>query len=319
MSRDIKIFTVGNVKYTPIGGFHKMDIPYLNANGIYVTKSIKEADIIVAQNRTHLKKYFIKYPNSKKFMIWTNEPRFDTHHKEIKKELFGFVDCHIMNIYNQNVFTSTLPMNLKFFKNKIATLPSDFQIENRKTIGLMSYYKGLNTEKILINGEDVDLIKKRTEIALYGHKNGFMDIYGKDWPNGISKEDSRDGDWVSRKKILLDAYYFNLSFENTTSQNYITEKIWDSIANYCLPIYYGNNGIYELFPENSFLDYHKIKSPDRLFDKIQSMSTKEYTERMNKCIETYQMFQEKNDTFFDDQRRIQLDAITEKIHYIMNS
>ena len=61
------------------------------------------------------------------------------------------------------------------------------------------------------------------------------------WPKGVSKEDSREGDWVERKKQLLDNYHFNLSFENTAAYNYMTEKIWDSIENYCLPIYYGKH------------------------------------------------------------------------------
>ena len=117
----------------------------------------------------------------------------------------------------------------------------------------MSYYKGLNTEPIYIEGSNRDLISLRTKIALEGNKIGLMDVFGKGWPVSISKEDSRDGDWVHRKSELMKAYNFNLCFENTASFNYMTEKIWDSIENYCLPIYYGKHtNVYGLFPKHSF-------------------------------------------------------------------
>ena len=156
----IRVYNVGSMTYTPFGGFHPLDLPFLNQKNIVITENITEADILVSQNIRKLRPYFFRYAFSKKFMIWTNEPRFNTTASQINSELFGLIKCHIMNIYNGEVYKSTEPLNAKYFQEKTAKLPLTFKLKDRKTIALISYYKGLDTEKILIDGEDVDLIKK---------------------------------------------------------------------------------------------------------------------------------------------------------------
>src|SRR5690606_22526691 len=134
----------------------------------------------------------------------------------------------------------------------------------------------------------IDLIALRSQIAMEGRKRGMIDIIGKGWPGNNSIEDSRDGNWPKRKKEILKGYNFNLCFENTIAPNYVTEKIWDSIGSYCLPIYFGKGtNIYDVFPEKSFIDYANFQSLDQLFDYIEKMETHEFVERLNKCIDVY--------------------------------
>ena len=151
---------------------------------------------------------------------------------------------------------------------------------------------------------------------MYGHEHNCLDIFGKGWPEKISKEDSRGGDWVGRKKMLMSGYRFNLCFENTYAKNYITEKIWDSISNYCLPIYYGQNGIYDLFPQESFIDYSQINDPEELFSFIKCMDSEEYVERMNKCIEVYLKYHKQPLGYFEEQRELILLGICDKIREV---
>ncbi len=314
MSAVIKIYLIGNFRYTPFGGFHPMDLEYLLKNNIIITDDIDEAEVLVSQNRKHLVKYFYKFLKKKKYLIWTNEPRFNTHMSSVKKEALGFVNCHVMNLYTEDVFVSPLSFHGHLFQKNIKSVNNDFELGSRKVVGLISYFRGLNTPSVIKNNRDIDLIKVRTKIALAGHKQGVFDIYGRGWPNNVSIEDSRTGNWVDRKAEILEPYAFNLCFENTATRNYITEKIWDSIKHYCLPIYFGKNtGIYELFPKNSFIDYSIFNSPEELFSFIDRLSIKEYIDRMNSCIKVYQSIQSKGESFVHGEREKALQAIINKL------
>lgn len=318
---NIKIYKVSSFKYTPFNNFIEGDLKMFNNNNIQFVDSPKKADILVSQNFKHLKKHFWRgIFSNKKYLIWTLESRFNTNLKKEQYFLLRTIKCHFMNVYTKDVFVTNTTFHSGIINKKLELLPSDFKIKNRNLIALMSFYKGLKSEKLIINNENRDLIALRTKIALKGHDLNVMDVYGKGWPDGISKEDSRNGNWVERKNQLLENYNFNLSFENTAAYNYMTEKIWDSIENYCLPIYYGKyTNVYELFPENSFIDYSKFNSPEELFDYIKQMTNEEFVLRMNNCISTYNNISKKGSTFVKDERQKMLDNIISKIKYIYNT
>ena len=73
----IKIYKVPSFKYTPFDDFVEGDLRYLESKGILIINNILEADII-SQNYKHIKKYFWRFIQKKKFLIWTIEPRFNT-------------------------------------------------------------------------------------------------------------------------------------------------------------------------------------------------------------------------------------------------
>ncbi|MGJ8684496.1 MAG: glycosyltransferase family 10 domain-containing protein [Nonlabens sp.] len=313
----IKVFATKNMHYTPFNGFHKSDLPFLKESGVEMVQEPKMADVIVSQQVKQLKPYFRKYFNTKKYLIWTLEPRYNIHPTSIKKVYLGLMKINIMNVYTGDVFASPLSFHAGKIDRSLRPISEEFTFSNKTLVGLMSFYKGLNTEEIWYKGEDVDLIKKRTAIALYGHEKGLMHVYGKGWPEKMSREDSRDGDWVNTKTGILEPYHFNLAFENTVAPRYTTEKIWDSIANYCLPIYYGaGTNIYDLFPENSFIDYSKMNNPEKLFNFIQDMSEAEFIRRMNKCIKVYNKI---SDLSIEEKlryRKKSLNSIIMKLHQI---
>lgn len=171
---------------------------------------------------------------------------------------------------------------------------------------------------MLVNGINVDLIVLRSQICLVGSKTGIVDVYGKGWPQGISKEDSRDGDWRKSKYSLLKEYNFNLCFENTIAYNYITEKIWDSIKNHCLPVYYGKGtNIYDIFPRNSFIDYSEFESPEEFFDFINKLTDEEFIRRLNLCVKVYNSVQKKGYNFILEERSKMLNQIVLKLKNIV--
>lgn len=313
----IKVFATTNMTYTPFKGFHEIDLAFFKEKGIQVVHDPKDADVIVSQHFKQLKPLFFKYFNNKKYLIWTLEPRFNVYNSSLKRFYLGWMKVHVMNVYTGDVFVNPLSFHNKNIDQKLQPLAESFTFSNKLLVGLMSYYKGLKTEEVIFNGKDVDLIKKRTEIGFYGHENNQMHVFGKGWPASISREDSRDGDWGKSKTGILSQYHFNLSFENTAAPRYTTEKIWDSIANYCLPVYYAEGTeIYNLFPENSFIDYSLLKTPAKLFDTIQQMSESEYVSRMNKCIEVYNNISNLNESEKYSYRHESLNAIVSKILHI---
>lgn len=311
----IKLFKVKSFAYTPFED--PKDLDYLRRNGVVVTYDIRQADIILAQNLKHLRRLFLQYFFSKKFLIWTFEPRFNTSFVSWRWIIPGIVKCHYMNIYTGDVFTSITTFHAHKINQKLNRVEDRQEINNRKIVALMSFFGGTSTPPLLRDGKNIDLIALRTKLALEGHKQGKIEIIGRGWPTGISKEDSRSGDWPARKREIIKNYSFNLCFENTVASNYVTEKIWDSIESYSLPIYYGEGtNIYSVFPKNSFIDYSDFKEPQELFEFIRNLSAHEYANRMNRCIEVYNSISSKGDEHVWLERKKSLDKIIEKCRAI---
>jgi hypothetical protein len=52
----------------------------------------------------------------------------------------------------------------------------------------------------------------------------------------------------------MSPYYYNLAIENyADNELYVSEKLWDALLCWCLPIYYGGVAADKLLPEGSFL------------------------------------------------------------------
>lgn len=321
---NIKLYKIDSMAYTPFDiNFLKPEYEYLKNNGICLCDSKKNADILVASSLKKLLKGTSLASIGKPALIWTNEPRASVNEKNWKSPFNIPGPIMFMNIYSNKVFINNATYQEHRFKN--ADFLNYYQPKkitpNRKLVGLMSFYKGTASNDLYIRGKNLDLINIRNQIALYGYHKGLMDIYGKGWPPGISLEDSRKGNWTKRKKDILSSYHFNLAFENTVYPYYITEKIWDAIENHCLPVYYGGKGstIYEDFPENSFLDYAKINSAEKLFDKIATMPEEEFTNRMNACVKVYNKFVEKEDQFWQETTQKRLDNIVNACRSLVKS
>ncbi|MEH2321943.1 glycosyltransferase family 10 domain-containing protein [Nostoc sp.] len=296
----IKIFKVLPMQYTPF--VLKDELEFLKNQGIEMTEDIGLADIILASNLRVLRPLRIAYRKKKKYLVWTSEPRFDVTFKKIDRGFFLMGDAHIMNIYTGYIFVNnfTLPFFDDFYREywKEFLKPLDkfnfTGLDNRKIVIVAGYRNNQKTTSLKRADKELDLLYIRTQIALAGYQLGKVDIYGPGWPDNISLESSRKGDYISRKVEILKPYNFNLCFENTNFDYYCTEKIWDSIRCYCLPIYFGQgNKIYEDFPKNSFIDYSEFSNPKDLFDYVNAMTEQEFLTRMNLCINTYNTVHEK--------------------------
>ena len=76
-----------------------------------------------------------------------------------------------------------------------------------------------------------------------------FDLYGRrlpEWANSCGV--------VENKWHAMAPYHYNLAIENYAENDlYVSEKLWDSLLSWCLPIYYGGSAADKLLPEGSFL------------------------------------------------------------------
>ncbi|MBF2019156.1 MAG: glycosyltransferase [Hydrococcus sp. C42_A2020_068] len=76
-----------------------------------------------------------------------------------------------------------------------------------------------------------------------------FDLYGRglpDWANGCGSVDNK---WSA-----MAPYYYNLAIENYADNEwYASEKLWDALLSWCLPLYYGGTAADKLLPPGSFL------------------------------------------------------------------
>jgi hypothetical protein len=75
------------------------------------------------------------------------------------------------------------------------------------------------------------------------------DVYGRglpDWAGGLGS--------LNNKWHGMAPYYYNLAIENYAGNEwYASEKLWDALLSWCLPIYYGGAAADKLLPPGSFL------------------------------------------------------------------
>jgi hypothetical protein len=252
----------------------------------------ESADIIVGENLSDLLPYLqnSKFAD-KKFLIWQEEPRQDIHRDPVLD--FQGTPVHVMNVYTKDVFLN----NYYFFYHFDSFRPdSQLRPATKETLAskqkkavMVATYASQNDGSIYVtNMVPEDLALLRAQVGLTGYRLGAADIYGQQWPAGISRGgDGFAGNYEKKKFELVEKYKFNLAFENTNYEHYVTEKIWDAIQAYSLPVYFGNSWIYEDFPENSFVDYSKFSSPEQLFAFLDAMTDDEWVTRMNLCIDVF--------------------------------
>tara|TARA_B100000575_G_scaffold293761_1_gene306233 strand:- start:2334 stop:3503 length:1170 start_codon:yes stop_codon:yes gene_type:complete len=131
------------------------------------------------------------------------------------------------------------------------------------------------------------LIDKRIDVFLNLSKYCDFYLYGRGWnkvsetPNKLLnkmmkfKKNIFDGDnskyrELSKKNIFKN-FRFCLCFENSSSKNYISEKLYDCFKEKIIPIYLGASNIEDIIPKNCFIDYRDFKTDHDLYNFINGL------------------------------------------------
>lgn len=242
------------------------------------SKSPWNSDIWVANQEGPLRNMLeqaivLNRKKPKACILWTHEPYFSTT-TQTRTTIY---DCpiYIFNIWNGRALKQNATFLLQKYPTSFPQKPSrrDTWISKERPICALMTYPQSNAS----------FTQERLSYAVSGHNEGIVDIYGKGWPPGYSIANSRDGDWHVSKPTILKNYDYNLALENCVQPYYVTEKLWDSILNNCVPIYCDNGTIYNDFQRSSFFDVRDFRTPEKLWEKIRSTSVSEWNQRMNLC------------------------------------
>ena len=275
--RVIRIFYADAMSYTPLAPGETALADALGCE-LRPTRCSFLSDLIVSRSLSQIRGY-VGWRRGR-HLVWTHEPRHDITGQSVVRQ--GRKDIHIMNLYTGDVYLD----NYYYLRPALRQITGDLTGFPKHKDKLCCIVAGYGVRDQKLPPPAFDLTRIRCEWALRGNETGQCDVYGGHWPDGVSIKENRDGEWYNTKKDLLRPYRFSISPENTNSALYVTEKIWDSIENVCLPIYHGGrpSAIYQDFPEGSFVDLKDFSEPDELFSALEAMSEAEWTERMNTCL-----------------------------------
>ncbi len=92
-------------------------------------------------------------------------------------------------------------------------------------------------------------LKRLAFLKLLQEHDLSFDLYGRGLPTWAKTTGQIGGKWYG-----MAPYYYNLAIENYAENDwYVTEKLWDALLSWCLPIYYGGSAADKLLPPGSFL------------------------------------------------------------------
>ena len=103
-----------------------------------------------------------------------------------------------------------------------------------------------------------------------------IDSYGHCFHNTEMKSTRKERNYLKLKLDLIrdKGYKFLISFENSVTTEYVTEKIWHAYMTQTIPIYYGAPEIYDQVPGgNTFIDAAKFTGPKQLADYIKQVDS----------------------------------------------
>jgi hypothetical protein len=179
---------------------------------------------------------------------------------------FPFVHSNFPGYSEREIFSCMINAN-KAFKE---SLPSDLYLERINTIRWYEQHAPENFELYGMGWEKstpafnswgrVKRVISRLRTRLLGHKP-FPSYRG---------EVSDKGDVLRRSK-------FSYCYENSRDlSNYITEKIFDSMINGCVPVYWGADNVLDYIPEGCFVDRRRFKSTAEVHDFLNSITPQKY-------------------------------------------
>jgi len=159
-----------------------------------------------------------------------------------------------------------------------------------------SYIKNLNNKRELVclinsykinyyNSKDNIYDERLKVISFFEDKQCFK-LYGHNW-NKYSKNLKNYKGRVKNKIETFLKFDFSFIFENSNSElGGVTEKIWDSLAGGCIPIYYGAPNISKYVPNICYVDYRNFENLTLLYNYLLEMTSEEKNIR-RKAIEEF--------------------------------
>jgi hypothetical protein len=100
----IKVYKADSMNYTQF--CRKDNDSFFAQYGITFTNEIDDCDLIISRFYHVLENYAKFHANKRKYLLWTHEPRIDTHLEPLT--FLKDVPINIMNVYTGDIFYQQL-------------------------------------------------------------------------------------------------------------------------------------------------------------------------------------------------------------------
>jgi hypothetical protein len=145
--------------------------------------------------------------------------------------------------------------------------------KTKNTVCVMTYqtHNAMYSQRPKFMGE---LLKQFKDIDLYGRpsekfiadpllNSNYKGALGKDKPNGLL------GEHLIGKEEIIN-YRYSLEFDVGPTINYMSERFYDSLLLWCMPIYFGSSNLGNFLPSNSFvyIDIHNLNDTKKVINSV---------------------------------------------------
>ena len=259
-------------------------------NGICFVHDLTSCvDVICCATPLELLQYIKIHKDSFPYLLWCDEPLwlglqgYDPTYWSTWISYSNKVSIYVITHLNQVLEWSWHSFLTPYYLPNINSISSGI---HAKMIYIGEYRSDARYNYSIKNC--LSLSTMRSKLALRSWMDDMCDICGKGWSSSTALiPQSRDGDWVKDKLSIITGYQFNLCMENTLAPCYITEKIWQSIACGCLPLYYFGTVKHsqKLTQYMTALSEHCINLTDKSYAEVKElilgMTKAEYRQRLD--------------------------------------
>ena len=196
-------------------------------------------------------------------------------------EYFG---NHDFVIYNQHAFNFILTWSSKVLNNASNSILSlygeswwqdrTFKYEETHKEFKVSFLRG-NLLKLPGHYQRFELFDRQNEITT---PIQFWDKLGE---RGVDSFEQ----WRQYKIDSFRPYQYSVCIENTSHENYFTEKITDCILNKTIPIYWGCSNIGDFYNSKGII---QVKNADEIIKVINNLDSNYYNSILDVIEENYQ-------------------------------
>lgn len=258
-----------------------------NAHFFVNDDSIKECDYWVVYEGL-VKEETVFCPKENVILITGEPPSIKKYNKKFLRQFSKIITCH-RNIEHDNIiyWQQALPwhigrrqidnQNIKFAKNYDYLRKITLKATDKNKI-----FSVILSNKAFTQGhrDRIDFVK-----MLKNHFGDKIDIFGRGF-----KE-------VEDKWNAIAPYKYHIVLENSSLNDYWTEKLADAFLGESYPIYYGANNIYSYFSKNSLtkIDIHKPEEAIKIIEMVmegnyQEKYKNEIIKSKNKILDEYNLF-----------------------------
>lgn len=219
------------------------------------------------------------FSNRKQYMRWMNScngkilitnPRIGSWQEG------GYVDERIYQIGYRD--DSPQSIRVRFMQKMILTFD-----ESTRNKLFDPFQKPVSSKERFMIYANSNCVQYRETALAYFTDLGVVDIAGacngskspRRQPNSINvapaPDHVRDASWRENSKVM-GTYRFCIAMENRYADGYISEKILNAFLGGCLPIYYGDRGVFDIFNKDAFV-YYDIHNPQEALDRVRYLDS----------------------------------------------